>query len=61
MCYTDTVMEQETFFSDDKSLPLAARLRPRDLREVAGQKHLIGEGKILRRLIENDRIGSMIF
>ena len=61
MCYTDTVTEQETFFSDDKSLPLAARLRPRDLREVAGQKHLIGEGKILRRLIENDRIGSMIF
>lgn len=54
-------MEQETFFSDDKSLPLAARLRPRSLDEVAGQKHLIGPGKILRRLIENDRVGSMIF
>lgn len=54
-------MEQQTFFSDDKSLPLAARLRPRSLDEVAGQTHLIGPGKILRRLIENDRIGSMIF
>ena len=42
-------------------LPLAARLRPRTLEEFAGQKHLLGEGKILRRLIEGDKIGSMIF
>lgn len=54
-------MEQQTFFEDDKSLPLAARLRPQSLDEVAGQKHLLGKGKILRRLIENDRVGSMIF
>ena len=33
------------------SQPLAARMRPRSLEEFAGQKHLIGEGKLLRRLI----------
>ncbi len=43
------------------SEPLAARLRPRDLSSYCGQKHLLGEGKVLRRLIENDTIGSMIF
>ena len=41
--------------------PLAARLRPRSLDEFAGQKHLLGEGGILRSLIENDKISSMIF
>lgn len=45
----------------ETDLPLAARLRPRTLEEFAGQKHLLGEGKILRRLIEGDKIGSMIF
>lgn len=43
------------------SEPLAARLRPRDLNEYFGQTHLLGEGKVLRRLIESDQIGSMIF
>ena len=41
--------------------PLAARMRPRDLDEFVGQKHLLGEGCILRTLIENDKISSMIF
>lgn len=54
-------MEQQNFFEHADSQPLAARLRPRDLSEFCGQQHLIGEGKILRRLIETDRIGSMIF
>lgn len=53
--------EQSSLFENDLSQPLAARLRPRDLDEFFGQKHLIGEGKILRRLIESDNIGSMIF
>ena len=52
---------QPTFFEDDSSLPLAARLRPRDLSEFVGQKHLLGEGKVLRKIIESDKIGSMIF
>lgn len=54
-------MEQQTFFENAAASPLAARMRPRDLDEFVGQEHLLGEGKILRRLIENDRISSMIF
>ena len=54
-------MEQYTFFGSEEDLPLAARLRPRTLDEFVGQTHLLGEGKVLRRLIEEDRIGSMIF
>ena len=48
---------------DDREVnaPLASRLRPETLDEYVGQKHLVGEGKILRRLIENDNISSMIF
>ncbi len=40
---------------------MAARVRPRTLNEFVGQEHLLGEGKVLRRLIEEDRICSMIF
>jgi len=41
--------------------PLAARLRPRTLDEVVGQEHLVGEGRALRRLVEQDRLTSAIF
>lgn len=54
-------MEQQTLFGGTDTQPLAARLRPRSLEEFAGQTHLLGPGKILRRLIEADRISSMIF
>ena len=54
-------MEQITLFEDNKNQPLASRLRPRNLDEFVGQQHLVGEGKILRRLIENDNISSIIF
>ena len=54
-------MEQQTLFENDESLPLAARLRPQTLEEYVGQSHIMGEGRVLRRLIENDRISSMIF
>ncbi len=54
-------MEQQTFFETEASRPLADRLRPQTLSEFAGQDHLLGEGKVLRRLIEGDRISSMIF
>jgi putative ATPase len=40
--------------------PLAARLRPRSLDEVVGQKHLLGPGKSLRVLVENDRLSSVV-
>lgn len=45
----------------EQALPLAARMRPRSLSEFAGQKHFLGEGKLLRRLIAADRLGSVIF
>ena len=54
-------MRQQTFFDQKGAAPLAARLRPETLEEVVGQSHLLGEGKILRRLIESDQISSMIF
>ncbi|MBO5535554.1 MAG: replication-associated recombination protein A [Clostridia bacterium] len=54
-------MEQANMFEQDNEQPLAARMRPRDLTEFVGQQHLLGPGKILRRLIEEDRITSMIF
>lgn len=40
--------------------PLAARMRPRDLESFVGQEHLLGEGCVLRRMIESDQIQSMI-
>ena len=52
---------QPTLFEGDAPRPLAERLRPRDLDEFCGQEHLLGEGKILRRIIESDGVGSMIF
>lgn len=56
------MMEQLSLFDDrERSAPLASRLRPETLDEYVGQRHLIGEGKILRRLIEKDQISSMIF
>ena len=54
-------MEQGTLFAGGAAQPLAARLRPDTLEEFVGQRHLLGEGKVLRRLIESDRISSMIF
>ncbi len=55
-------MEQNSLlFSKEIDAPLAERMRPRSLDAFVGQEHLIGEGKILRRLIEEDKVSSMIF
>ncbi len=43
-----------------KEAPLAARMRPRNLDEVIGQEHIVGEGKLLRRAIQADRLFSSI-
>ncbi|MGE0758084.1 MAG: replication-associated recombination protein A [Pirellulaceae bacterium] len=40
--------------------PLAARMRPRKLDEFVGQQHFLGEGKLLRRLIKSNRLGSIL-
>ena len=44
----------------DKNLPLAVRMRPANLNELAGQEHILGKGKLLRRAIEADRLSSLI-
>ncbi len=52
------------FSPDEKAIPadspLSARMRPRCLEEFVGQKHILGEGKLLTRAIEADRISSLI-
>src|ERR1017187_5801706 len=45
----------------DRVAPLAARMRPRTLDEFVGQQHFLGEGKLLRRMLEADRLTSVIF
>ncbi len=52
---------QLSLFENAEPQPLAARLRPDTLDEVVGQRHLLGPGKLLRRIIESDAISSMIF
>ena len=55
-------MEQLSLFDNrERTAPLASRLRPDTLEEYVGQGHLVGKGKLLRRLIEEDQISSMIF
>ena len=59
---TGMEMEQLSLFDDRKSAaPLASRLRPDSLEGFVGQKHLLGEGKLLRQIIDQDNIPSMIF
>ena len=53
----DRTAETETL----KDAPLAERMRPRTLDEFVGQEHILGEGKLLRRLIEADTLTSLIF
>ena len=63
-------MSQTSFFDSfnsepveprPSSQPLAARLRPESLDDYVGQTHLVGPGKVLRRMIESDQVSSMIF
>lgn len=54
-------MDRQTFFGGEAPAPLAARLRPETLDDFVGQRHLLGPGKVLRRLIETDGVSSMIF
>jgi putative ATPase len=57
-------MKQTDCFSEaasQKNKPLAARMAPRDFEEFIGQDNIVGNGKLLRRAIEADNIGSVIF
>lgn len=62
----DFFHRDELLFNNNKTAlppdaPLASRMRPRTIDEYMGQQHLLGQGKLLRRAIEADRIASMIF
>jgi len=57
-------MKQTSFLvnaANEKNKPLAARMIPRDFDEFVGQDDILGKGKLLRRLIETDNLGSVIF
>jgi putative ATPase len=57
-------MKQTNFLeniANRKNKPLAARMTPRSFEEFAGQDNIVGDGKLLRRLIEADNLGSVIF
>ena len=56
-----SLIEEDRPVKSSANMPLAGRVRPRNFDEFAGQSHLIGEGRILRNMIEQDRISSMIF
>jgi putative ATPase len=47
--------------AEAKSVPLADRMRPRTLDEVVGQEHLIGQGRVLRKILESGEVPSLIF
>lgn len=55
-------MKQESLFSNrPENTPLASRVRPENLDQFVGQQQLLGHGKILREIIENDQVSSIIF
>lgn len=56
-------MHQESLFeqANEQNTPLANRVRPTTIDEFIGQKQLLGPGKVLRELIENDQVSSIIF
>ncbi len=57
---TDWFEQGNKHKSPGRGAPLAARLRPQSLDDVVGQEHVLGPGKLLRRAIEADRLGSLI-
>lgn len=52
---------EKSLFAIPEDEPLAARMRPKTLEDFAGQEHLTAPGKVLRRIIDSDKIPSMIF
>jgi len=60
----DMFEEQEEKQAEElqfQQAPLATRMRPNNLGSFVGQEHILGKGRVLRKLIESDRIPSMIF
>ena len=57
---SQSLFDEETASTDSSTAPLSARMRPGTLEEFVGQEHILGEGKLLRRAIQSDRISSLI-
>ncbi len=55
-------MEQLSLFSQEvnMSAPLASRLRPQSLNDYIGQEHLVGPGKVLRQILDNDKLHDIL-
>ena len=66
VCLMDGFKDDNTLFSAgdkakiDLAAPLAVKMRPRSLDEFVGQQHFLGTGKLLRRMLEADRLSSLI-
>ena len=54
-------MKEQASLWNENNEPLAERLRPCSIDEIVGQDHLLGKGKILRNMIESDKVPSMVF
>lgn len=54
-------MNETASIWNENNEPLAERLRPSSIDEIVGQDHLLGKGKILRNMIESDKVPSMVF
>lgn len=57
----DDLFTEVKYKNKNARIPLAARMRPKSLDEVVGQEEILGKGKLLRRAIEADQLGSLIF
>src|SRR5512134_2341183 len=59
----DSGEEPATVANNDQSKerPLADRMRPRALNDLVGQEKIVGRGRALRKMIEEDRLQSLIF
>ncbi|MCK4424036.1 MAG: replication-associated recombination protein A, partial [Candidatus Omnitrophica bacterium] len=54
------LFEEKDQLDNIKDRPLSVRMRPGNLEEFTGQEHILGEGKLLKRIIKADRISSLI-
>jgi putative ATPase len=54
------LFDQKSEKQKSKEAPLAARMRPRNLKEFVGQEHIIGQGRVLRKAIESGQLPSII-
>lgn len=59
--FDQTASQTPAESADTQAMPLAARMRPQTIEEFVGQQDFMGQGKMLRRAIETDRVSSLLF